>query len=39
MGKSAGTDKSVLRQVLVTGNGARVLHLEVESVPGHGAQS
>ena len=38
MGKSAGTDESVFRQVPVPGNGARVLPLELVPVPGHGAQ-
>ena len=38
MGKSAGPDESVFRQVPVPGNGARVLPLEVVPVPGHGAQ-
>ena len=37
-GKSAGTDESVFRQVPVSGNGARVLPLEVVPVQGHGAQ-
>ena len=35
MGKSAGSDKSVFRQVPVSGNGARVLPLKVVPVPGH----
>ena len=38
MGKSAGTDENVFRQVPVPGNGARVLTLEVVPVPGYGVQ-
>ena len=34
MGKTAGTDESVFRQVALPGNGARVLPLEVVPCPG-----